>query len=130
MKLPELNTPCSREEAVKIIKQFRLYMTNLDSASAWKLEPEGFGEDNRFVSCPGDPICWIDMVNGAITFCRLAMLFQRRSSGVTELFLGNIIPDASLKLNPLPPDMYRILANKFNNEIWQPFLQRIGYQPA
>ena len=130
MKLPELNTPCSREEAAEIVKQFRLYMANLDSASIWKIEPEEFDEENRFVSCPCDPICWVDMVNGAITLCRLAILYQKRSNGTTKLFLSNIIPDASLRLNPLPRDMYCKIASKFHDDIWLPFLQSIRFNKA
>lgn len=128
MKLPELNTPCSKTEAVEIVRQFRSYMDHLDSTLPWKLEPEEFGQSNRFVSCPDDPICWISLVNGDATACRLSMLYQNRSNGHSELFLGNIIPDSSLKCNPLPQDMYRMIANQFNDDIWQPFLQSIGYQ--
>ena len=130
MKLPELNTPCSKAEAVEIVKQFRLYMDLLDSTSPWKLEPEELGQSNRFVSCPDEPICWIALGNGAVTACRLSILYQSRSNGRSELFLGNIMPDPSVKMNPLPRKMYRLIAEKFNVEIWEPFLQSIRYKQS
>lgn len=129
MKLPELNTPCSKAEAIEIVRQLRFFMDHLDPTLPWRLEPEEFSQDNRFVSCPDDPICWIAFVKDTTTFCRLAMLYQNRSNGSSEIFLSNIIPDASLKLNPLPRDMYCAIAEKFTIEIWKPFLTSIGYQP-
>ena len=116
----ELNTSCTKENAIAILDRFRQFVAANYSNSIWRVE-ERRSED-RVLGFPEDEVCRIDMINPVThqVMCILSMAFQSRMGGV---FLANITPTKQLGMNPIPDTIYNEIVVKFNSEVWQPFLK-------
>lgn len=123
MKYIEIRTPCARPKAIELLSHFRKFMITNYSDSIWIVEkhreiPLGF---------PETEVCRIDMIDPETkqVMCILSMAY--RSS---EISLANITPTKSLKMNPIPIEIYNKIGEKFNSEVWQPFLEMMSKSDA
>ena len=120
MKLPELNTPIARSDAIFLLALFRKFMSSIDSTSCWKIDDVS-EEDRRLLLNPDDPFCRVKMINPATgdVFVYLSIMFRSRKDGVSELFLGNIVSSRQLNMTSISNKIYTQIATKFSSEIWQ-----------
>ena len=94
-------------------------------SSVWKVKPSDALGDTQFVSSPNDPICWIELIEpeSSQVICLLSVMYQQRHKGI---FQAAVVPSSAHIMNKIPKQYWKLVADKFDREVWQPFLRTEG----